>query len=199
MTTPNTPIYLDNSATTPLCPEAVEAVQNAIVCYGNPSSLHQMGLTARKTVEEARKNLLSALDVRVPTTRRVIFTSCGSEANNLALFGVLRAKKFRFLPRIITTDSEHPSLLEPLRNLEERGEAEVIKLSTNGGSLDLNELSAALNERTVLVTLMQVNNETGAVYDISAAFRLVKQKFPTTLTHTDLTQGFLKVDLPTAF
>lgn len=191
-----TPIYLDNSATTPLCAEAVEAIQNAIVCYGNPSSLHSMGLVARKSVEEARKNLLSALDVRVPTTRRVIFTSCGSEANNLALYGVLRAKKFRFLPRIITTDSEHPSILEPLRNLEERGEAEVVKLSTKGGKLDLQELSAALNDRTVLVTLMQVNNETGAVYDIAAAFRLAKQKCPTVLTHTDLTQGFLKV-LPT--
>ncbi len=192
----NTPIYLDNSATTPLCQEAVEAVQNAIVCYANPSSLHSMGILARKMVEEARKNLLSALDVRVPATRRVIFTSCGSEANNLALLGVIRAKKFRFLPRIITTDSEHPSILEPLRHLEERGEAEIVKLSTKGGKLDLAELDNALNERTVLVTLMQVNNETGAIYDIATAFKLAKRKIPTLLTHTDLTQGFLKV-LPT--
>ena len=191
-----TPIYLDNSATTPLCPEAVEAVQKAVTCYGNPSSLHSMGLDARKIVEEARKNLLSALDVRVPATRRVFFTSCGTEANNLTLYGVIRAKKFRFLPRIITTDSEHPSILEPLRDLEARGEAEIVKLSTKEGKLDLAELDAALNERTVLVTLMQVNNETGAVYDIASAFKLAKRKVPTVLTHTDLTQGFLKV-LPT--
>lgn len=188
-----TTVYLDNSATTPLCPEAVEAVQNAIVCYGNPSSLHAMGISARKTVEDARKALLSALDVRVPATRRVIFTSCGSEANNLALLGVIRAKKFRFLPRIITTDSEHPSILEPLRHLEERGEAEIVKLSTKGGKIDLAELDSALNERTVLITLMQVNNETGAIYDIAGAFKLAKRKIPTVLTHTDLTQGFLKV------
>lgn len=188
-----TPIYLDNSATTPLCPEAVEAIQTAIVCYGNPSSLHAMGISARKAVEDARKALLAALDVRVPTTRRVFFTSCGSEANNMALFGIIRAKKFRFLPRIITTDSEHPSILEPLRHLEEHGEAEIVKISTKGGKLDLTELESALNERTVLLTLMQVNNETGAIYDISAAFKLAKRKIPTILTHTDLTQGFLKV------
>lgn len=186
-------IYLDNSATTPLCEEAAQAVNAAVACYGNPSSLHGMGQNARKLVEEARKRLLSALDVRLPDTRRVIFTSCGTEANNLAVYGVLRAKKFRFLPRIVTTDSEHPSILEPLADLERRGEAEVIRLSTMGGRIDLSELDAALNERTVLLTLMQVNNETGAVYDIASAFRLAKRKNPSILTHTDLTQGFLKV------
>lgn len=186
-------IYLDNSATTPLCPEAEAAVRQAISCYGNPSSLHTAGQSAKKLVEEARKALLSALDVRLPASRKVIFTSCGSEANNLALFGVLRAKKFRYLPRIITTNSEHPSILEPLRILEAQGEAEVIRLSTTQGKLDLAELREALNERTVLLTLMQVNNETGAVYDIAAAFRLAKLTVPTILTHTDLTQGFFKV------
>lgn len=189
-------VYLDNSATTALCPEAEEAIRDAIVGFGNPSSLHAAGQTARKTVETARKQLLSALDVRLPDTRRVIFTSCGTEANNLAIYGTIRAKKFRFLPRIITTDSEHPSILEPLRDLESRGEAEVIRLSTKNGRIDLAELDGALNERTVLLTLMLVNNETGALYDIAAAFRLAKRKVPTVLTHSDLTQGFLKV-LPT--
>ncbi|MBQ8287367.1 MAG: cysteine desulfurase [Clostridia bacterium] len=186
-------VYLDNSATTALCPEAEGAIQQAIACYGNPSSLHAMGQTARKTVETARKQLLSALDVRLPDTRRVIFTSCGTEANNMAVYGVIRAKKFRFLPRIVTTDSEHPSILEPLRDLESRGEAEVIRLSTKGGRIDLAELDAALNERTVLLSIMLVNNETGAVYDVASAFHLAKRKLPTILTHTDLTQGFLKV------
>lgn len=191
--TPTPAIYLDNSATTPLCDEAIEAIQNAVIGYGNPSSLHGMGQAARKSVEEARKRLLSALDVRLPATRKVIFTSCGTEANNLAIFGVLRAKKFRFLPRIITTDSEHPSILEPLAQLEHRGEAEVIRLSTKGGKLDLTQLDAALNERTVLLSIMLVNNETGAVYDVASAFRLAKRKIPSIITHTDLTQGFLKV------
>lgn len=193
MTEQISPIYLDNSATTALCPEAEDAIRHAVAYYGNPSSLHSMGQAARKTVEAARLQLLTALDVRLPATRRVIFTSCGTEANNLALYGVIRAKKFRFLPRIVTTDCEHPSILEPLRDLEARGEAEVVKLSTRGGQLDLAQLDAALNERTVLLTLMLVNNETGAIFDIASAFRLAKRKVPSVLTHTDLTQGFLKV------
>ena len=189
----NPMIYLDNSATTALCPEAEGAIRDAIVGFGNPSSLHSAGQAARKTVETARKQLLAALDVRLPDTRRVIFTSCGTEANNLAIFGTIRAKSFRFLPRVITTDSEHPSILETLRYLEGRKEIELCCLSTRGGKIELSELDAALNERTVLLSLMQVNNETGAVYDVEAAFRLAKRKIPTVITHTDLTQGFLKV------
>ena len=186
-------IYLDNSATTPLCPEAVQAIQDATECFYNPSSLHFGGQAAHKLVETARRQILTALDVRLPNTRKVIFTSSGTEANNLAIFGVIHAKKFRFLPRIITTDSEHPSVLEPLNYLAGKGEIEVVKLSTKAGKLDLTELQAALNERTVLVTLMQVNNETGAIYDIGTAFTLTKRLCPTAITHTDLTQGFLKV------
>ena len=186
-------IYLDNSATTALCPEAEGAIRDAILGFGNPSSLHTAGQAARKTVETARKQLLAALDVRLPDTRRVIFTSCGTEANNLAIFGTVRAKNFRFLPRVITTDSEHPSVLEPLRYLESRKEIEVVYLSTRSGRIDLVQLDGALNERTVLLSLMQVNNETGAVYEIESAFKLAKRKVPTVITHTDLTQGFLKV------
>ena len=189
----NSAIYLDNSATTRLCPESAEAIYAATECYYNPSSLHFGGQAAHKLVEEARKQILTALDVRLPATRRVIFTSSGTEANNLAIFGVIHAKKFRFLPRVITTDSEHPSILEPLKSLADKGEIEVVHLSTKGGKLDLAELQSALNERTVLVSLMQVNNETGAVYDIAKAFMLIKRLCPTAITHTDLTQGFLKV------
>lgn len=186
-------IYLDNSATTPLCSEAIEALHAATECYYNPSSLHFGGQAAHKLIEEARKQLLAALDVRLPDTRKVFFTSSGTEANNLAIFGVIHAKKFRFLPRVITTDSEHPSILEPLQYLADKGEIEVVKLSTKTGKLNLAELQAALNERTVLVTLMQVNNETGAVYDIASAFTLTKRMAPNAITHSDLTQGFLKV------
>ena len=189
----NPSIYLDNSAITPLCPEAVEAIHTATDCYYNPSSLHFGGQAAHKLVEEARKQILTALDVRQPATRRVIFTSSGTEANNLAIFGTIRAKKFRFFPRVITTDSEHPSILEPLKALEDKGEIEVVKLTTKGGKLNLQELQASLNERTVLVSLMQVNNETGAIYDLATAFLMIKRLCPTAITHTDLTQGFLKV------
>ena len=189
----NPMIYLDNSATTALCPEAEGAIRDAIVGFGNPSSLHSAGQTARKTVETARKQLLAALDVRLPDTRRVIFTSCGTEANNLAIFGTIRAKSFRFLPRVITTDSEHPSILETLRYLEGRKEIELCCLSTRGGKIELSELDAALNERTVLLSLMQVNNETGAVQPLQEISRLRDKYCPNALLHVDGVQGFLRV------
>ncbi len=189
-------IYLDNSATTPLCPEAAEAISAAAVNFGNPSSLHAVGERAKKMTETARKQLLTALSIRPSSPRTVIFTSCGSEANNLAVFGVFKAKHFRFKPRIITTDSEHPSILEPLKALETAGEAEVVRLSTRGGQLNMDELEKAVTPQTVLLSLMLVNNETGAIYDVRQAFTLAKAKNPDLITHTDLTQGFLKAAVP---
>ena len=188
-------IYLDNSATTPLCDDAVEAINTAIKNYANPSSLHALGLEAHKLIDNARSRLLSALGLAADRTRRVIFTSGGSEANNLAVFGVIRAKNFKFLPQIITTDSEHPSLLEPITSLEKEGLAEVIKLPTVGGKIDISYLSSTICERTVLVSIMSVNNETGAIYDVKNAFDVVKRINPSAVTHTDAVQAFLKTNV----
>lgn len=185
-------IYLDNSATTPLCPEALDAIGRAAAEFGNPSSVHAVGMRAKKMVENARAQLLKALSIRPSDQRKVIFTSCGSEANNLAIFGTLHAKHFRFKPRIVTTDSEHPSILEPLAKLEREGTAEIVRIPTRGGQLDMDALRNAVTKETVLVTLMAVNNETGAIYDIQKAFALAKAANPDVITHTDLTQGFLK-------
>lgn len=189
-------IYLDNSATTPLCPEAIDAITRATAEFGNPSSVHMAGIRAKKMVENARLQLQKALSIRPSDPKTVIFTSCGSEANNLALFGTVKAKHFRFKPRIVTTDSEHPSIGEPLALLERSGEAEIVRLSTKGGRLDMDELKNAVNKETVLLTLMTVNNETGAFYDVAKAFSLAKAANPDVITHTDLTQGFLKVAVP---
>ena len=185
-------IYLDNSATTPLSPAVRAAMLDAMDCFGNPSSLHSAGLAAQKRIQSAREAVTAALGIRSRTAYRLLFTSSGSEANNQILFGCLSAKKFRQPPRIVTTDSEHPSLLAPLAVLEKQG-VEVIRLSTRGGALSLEELEEALTDNTLLLSLMTVNNETGALYDIQSAFALAKAKNPAIITHTDCVQGFLKV------
>jgi len=190
-------VYLDNSATTLVCARSRERMLDALDHVGNPSSLHFEGVRARRIINEARSALLEALGVR-PTPApeyKVIFTSCGTESNDLALRGVLTAKNRKFIPRVITANSEHPSVLETLTCLEKEGKAEIIKLSTKGGAIDEGELKNALNERTVLVSIMTVNNETGAVYDIKKLFSLVKSVNPAIITHTDMTQGFMKIKL----
>ena len=192
-------IYLDNSATTPLCEGAKKAILENIEKFGNPSSVHSLGVAAKKTVDNARSVILSSMGIRALNTHRVIFTSGGTESDNLVIFGALSAKSFRNKPRIITTDSEHSAILAPLADLEAKGACEVVRLSTRGGEIDLTELDKALTQNTVLITLMAVNNETGAVYDVKAAFALAKRKVPGILTHTDLTQAYLKVrGLPAA-
>lgn len=185
-------IYLDNSATTALSEAAYQKMTEAAQVFGNPSSLHMAGLAAEKLIREARHQVMTALGVRNESAWRLIFTASGSEANNLMISGVLDAKRFRFVPRVVTTDSEHPSVLETLAAWEAKG-VEVVKLSTRGGVLDLAETEAAVNERTVLFTVMTVNNETGARYDLKSAFAIAKRKNPQVITHTDGVQGFLKV------
>lgn len=185
-------IYLDNSATTPLCEDAIEAMNHAMRVYGNPSSLHTMGHEAQKLVEDARESIGNALGVRMMKSNELIFTSCGTEANNLALLGAAYAKSRKLSGRIITTDSEHPSVEKTLEALEADG-FEVVRVSTRGGVLNFEQFEAALDDKVLLVTMMMVNNETGAVYDLKRAFDLVKQKCPSALTHCDAVQGFLKI------
>ncbi len=185
-------IYLDNSATTPLSPLVKESMVNAMETFGNPSSLHALGLAAEKTVTAARDAIFSALNVRNKAAYQLFFTASGSEANNQVLLGAARAKNFRFTPRIITTDSEHPSVLEPLSVLQNNG-VEVIKLSTKGGKISLDEVKEAVNERTILISIMAVNNETGAIYDLKSIFSLAKRINPQIITHTDCVQGFMKI------
>lgn len=185
-------IYLDNSATTPLCSAAKAEMMAAMDVFGNPSSLHSAGLEAEKLVRLARERVYRALSIKNPDGYRVIFTSSGSEANNQMLFGVANAKKYRFTPRIVTTDSEHPSMLEPLSVLEARG-VEVVRLSTKAGKIDMAELRASITPNTVLVSVMAINNETGAKYDLKSIFTLAKRLNPNVITHTDCVQGFLKM------
>ncbi len=183
-------VYLDNSATTALTPNVRQAMLAAFDCYGNPSSLHSIGQSAEHLMEEARTSVARALFLP-PRDYKVIFTSGGTEANNLALFGTLHAKAYKN-PRIIITDSEHPCIIEPAKALEAEG-VEVIYLSTRNGSIDPNELLNAINPQTVLLSIMHVNNETGAIYDIPTLFRIAKAKKPDLICHTDAVQAFLKI------
>ena len=188
-------IYFDNSATTALCEPAKEKMKEAMDCYGNPSSLHNVGLSARKLVEDARASLARSFGVRLASfSGRLIFTSCGSEADNLAVLGTAYAKARRRGGRIITTDSEHPGVENAMRALEADG-FEVVRISTRGGVLDFEQYAAALNSKTFLVSMMTVNNETGAMYDVKRAFSMAKMKDPDIVTHTDAVQGYLKCRL----
>ena len=199
-------IYFDNSATTAPSNEAVSAMENAMrELWGNPSSLHKAGSNANDLLHISRNEILKALhgEKILPLLPRksgfkagkgvgkLIFTASGTEANNLALFGILDKCKIKN-PRIITTDSEHPSVSEPIEKLKGFG-AEVVKLSTRDGKIDFDELKAALTPNSVLVSVMYANNETGAIYNVPEIFKTVKSTVPNAVCHTDCVQAFQKV------
>ncbi len=192
MTPPNDIAYLDNSATTEPSPGVIEAMVAAAKCYGNPSSVHAAGLESAALLCSCRADVAAALGLRRSDGHRIIFTASGSEANNLALRGTALAKKRRLSNRIITTDSEHPSVTNTLGSLSSEG-FEIIRIPTRGGRLDLDAYEKALDGGALIVSLMLVNNETGAVYDVERAFKLAHRKSPETLTHCDAVQGFCRI------
>ena len=184
-------IYLDNSATTSLSVAARQKIAEVCEIYGNPSSLHSMGQSAEKILREARENILSALGVRA-REGELVFTSCGTEASALAILGSAHAKERRDALRILTTDSEHPSVEKNLQALEKEG-FEIVKIPTRNGVLDLDSVSAALDKKIFMASFMLVNNETGAIYALDKAFAKIKAKYPEAITHCDAVQGFMKI------
>ena len=183
-------IYLDNSATTRISDEALEKYREVSLSeYGNPSSLHALGFQGERILRDARRELTASLGAVGST---VVFTASGSEANNLAIVGrALSKERFRG-GKIITTDGEHASVTEPLARLADMG-FHVVKIPTRMGVLDTDALSRELSADTILVTMMMVNNETGAYYDIPAVARLMKQKAPEAVLHVDATQSYMKL------
>ncbi len=182
-------MYFDSAATTKPSKSAIETAQSAIAIYGNPSSVHSFGLDAKKIIDNSRKSVATALCVK---PEEIVFTSCGSESNNQAIFGMakLRARRSK---RIITTDSEHPSVSMPINALGEDG-WEIVKISTKGGSLDLEQLENQLKQGAAFVSIMLANNETGAKYDIPSVRKLITKSGCGALLHCDAVQGFLKVN-----
>ena len=184
-------IYLDNSATTRICDEALEKyVAVSRECYGNPSSLHGLGFDAEKLIDGARAEICNSLGAKGAT---VIFTASGTEANNLAIIGRAMAKeRYKRGAKIITTMGEHASVDAPLNMLEGMG-YKIARIPTLGGEIDIEALKAELTGDVILVSMMMVNNETGALYDTAEVAKLVKAKCPEALIHIDATQSYLKI------
>ena len=183
-------IYLDNSATTKPCKEAVDAMVAALTeDWGNPSALYSFGIDAAHKLRSARHQVAAAMGAEPD---RVFFTAGGTEADNWALFGT--AKRFgKKNKHIITTAIEHHAILNCTKELESQG-FEVTYLQPDGeGRISLETLKAALRKDTILVSIMMVNNETGAVMPISQMAKLTHKLCPDAIFHTDAVQGFLKV------
>ncbi len=185
-------IYLDNSATTEISRAAKEKMIEAIEVYGNPSSRHALGLEAGRLIDKARAQVGGAMGLPNPNPENLIFTSCGSEANDTAILGCLYSKEKRRQNKVITTNSEHPSVENVMQKLEKDG-FEVVRLSTRGGVIDEEEFRRALDGNVAMVSLMLVNNETGALYDVKKLFAIAKRVCPDAVTHCDAVQGFMKI------
>ncbi len=191
-------IYLDNSATTKVCDAAVAAMTEVFMCdFGNPSSLHTLGIEAEAYMDDARYEIAGRLGCDAAC---ITFTSGGTESNNLALFGAAEARK-RYGSRIVTSAIEHSSVIEPVKELERRGYEVIWLRPGENGSVREEDIAAAVNEKTILISLMYVNNETGALQPVKAAVRAAENackrlgmaKKP--IVHCDAVQAFGKTDL----
>ena len=184
--------YLDNAATTRACPAAVEAAARMMRdCFGNPSSLHAMGLASAREMAAAREAVAALLGCQAEC---VTFTSGGSEANNLAVFGGAAARARRG-KKLVTTAAEHSSVSEAMRRLESEGwEVAYVKPGPDG-KLDAGAFADAVDERTALVSMMLVNNETGAIFPVAEAAKRIRRKNPETLIHCDGVQALGKLPL----
>ena len=182
--------YLDNAATTRVCPEAAEAALFAMTeGYGNPSSTHTRGREAAKLLARARTQVADALGC---TAQELVFTSCGSESDNWALLGGAEANR-RAGKHIISSQVEHDAVRKSLDELERRGWSVTRLAPDESGAIRVEDVKAALREDTALVSLMLVNNETGGVTDIAGVARMLRDCSSRALLHTDAVQGFLKV------
>ena len=184
--------YLDNSATTQTSPAASQAALNMMTGdYGNPSSLHGFGLAAEKTVEHARQVIADSLGV---DAKNIFFTSGGTEANNTVLFGAAEALRHRG-NRIIVSAVEHSSVYESAKKLAERGWDVRFAPVGDDGVVDVEALKELLTDKTVLVSVMTVNNETGSIQPIERIIKLVRRYSPEALFHTDAVQAYCKIPL----
>ena len=185
-------IYLDNSATTRQYPEVTrEMLRYMDEFYGNPSSLYQLGVDSEKAVKKARTALQKAIGME---DGRVYFTSGGTEADNMAIFGAARALKRRGR-RIVTTAVEHPAVLECCKELEKQG-FEVIYVGVDRNCrLDIDALRSAVNDETILVSMMHVNNEAGTIMPVNEVKQIMKEKDAPGIFHCDAVQSFGKLQL----
>ena len=184
-------IYLDNASTTKLSDKVFQLTADTIdKIYANPDSLHALGLATERQMELARDSIAVSLNAK---SEEIIFTSSGTEANNLAIFGAAEAQK-RKGNKIISTNAEHPSVYFPMLELEKRG-FEVAYLSTQNGKIDMGEFKSQLDEKVVLVSAMLVNNETGSIFDISKIAKTIETSGLSPYVHCDAVQAYGKLPI----
>jgi cysteine desulfurase len=185
-------IYFDNASTTAVKQEVIDCVCNELKeSFANPSALHGLGFSVEKKITTARKKIADLLKV---SADEIYFTSGGTEANNTAVLGVADAYKGRG-NRVITTSIEHPSVADSFRKLESMGFDVVVLGVDEKGHISLEELENALNDKTILVSIMYVNNEVGSVQNMEEISKLVRAKSKAVL-HTDCVQAFGKHNIP---
>ncbi len=185
-------VYLDHAATTWVYEEVAETVKE-IMCkeFGNPSSMHMKGVEAERMVKESAKKIAGILKVQ---EKEIYFTSGGTESNNWALIGCAQASKKRG-KRIITSKIEHASVSSPMKFLEDQG-FEIIRIGCDkNGIIDTNALREAINEETILVSVMMVNNEVGSVQPIEEISKIIKNANKNTVFHVDAIQAFGKLKI----
>ncbi len=183
-------VYLDNSATTRVYPEVAEEVRRIMEeDYGNPSSLHRKGTGGERVLNASRRLLADLLGVK---SENLFFTSGGTESNNLAILGMARRNR-RKGNHLITTTIEHSSVLEPFHKLLTEGFEVTFVEPDPEGHINPLDVAGAVNQSTVLVSVMHVNNEIGSVQPIADITRYVKKKNPDTLVHVDAVQSFTKL------
>lgn len=185
-------VYLDNSATTRAFPEVVE-LMTKIMCedYGNPSSLHMKGVQAEQYLRYAKETFARILKVQ---EKEIFFTSGGTESDNMALIGCARANDRRG-NHLITTQIEHPAVLNTMRYLESMGYRVTYLPVNSQGCISLGDLQRAMTQNTILVSVMHTNNEIGSLQPIAEAGELIKRMNPNTLFHVDAVQGFGKAKI----
>ena len=185
-------IYLDNAATTrvypSVCKKMVEVMSKD---YGNPSSLHMKGFAAEQYIKEARKTIASVLKV---DEKEIVFTSGGTESNNMAIIGAAMANQRRG-KHLITTSIEHASVYNPFIWLEDQGFEVTYLPVDHHGIVSLDALEKALRDDTILVSVMAVNNEIGTIQPLDDIGAIIKKKSPEILFHVDAIQGFGKIEI----
>lgn len=192
-------IYLDNSATTKQYQEVTETmVKYMDKDFGNPSSLYQPGVDAEKAIKEARLQVCRAMSKGsgrdFTGSGHLIFTSGGTEADNMAILGTARAMK-RYGNRVVTTQVEHPAVMECCKALEAQG-FEVVRVGVDRNCrVDVSELEAAVNDSTILITMMHVNNEVGTVLPVNSVRDIMTRKGSPGLFHCDAVQSFGKIPM----
>ena len=185
-------IYLDNAATTPVNSEVAQVIADSLKSdFANPSSLYKIGAQSENKINTARRTIAGFLNAKED---EVFFTSCASESNNIAIYGLASARK-NWANKIVTTGYEHPAVRKPLDNLKEMGYTIANVNPKTDGNIDINEIVDAVDSKTALVTIIHVNNETGAVIDIKTVCEKIKAKNKRTVIHVDATQSFMKLPI----